>query len=119
MAYTSPRGSPNPETGTSGWNDFDVLTLVILRYVNVVYVGRYASSSKHIKYMQLHCEKFPKSQQCSPVSYTVKTVATEIHPPESTEIKSIYVAFQTGAHKRAFSVATATENFSSVQSFSD
>ena len=53
MAYTSPRGSPNLETGTSGWNDFDVLTLVILRYVNVAYVGRYASSSKHIKYMQL------------------------------------------------------------------
>ena len=50
---------------------------------------------------------------------TVKTVATEIHPPESTEIQSIYVAFQTGAHKRAFSVAVATENFSSVQSFSD
>ena len=36
---------------------------------------------------------------------TVKTVATQIQPPESTEIKSIYVAFQTVAHKRALSVA--------------
>ena len=45
---------------------------------------------------------------------TVKTVATEIYPPELTEIKLIYVTFQMGTQKHAFSVAVATENFSSV-----
>ena len=41
----------------------------------------------------------------SVVGTTVKTVATEIQPPKSTEIKSIHVAFQTDLDRRPFSVA--------------
>ena len=47
---------------------------------------------------------------------TVRTVATEIQPPKSTEIKSIYVAFQMDTH---FQLHKLTEIFSSIQSFDD
>ena len=32
------------------------------------------------------------------LTYTVKTVATEIQSPKLTEFKSVYVTFQVGAH---------------------
>ena len=44
---------------------------------------------------------------------TIKTVPTGIQPPKLTEIKSIYVAFQTGAH---FQSLKQTEIFSLIQS---
>ena len=50
------------------------------------------------------------------MTYIVRTVATEIQPPKSTEIKSIHTTFQTHAH---FQLCKLTEFFSSIQLFSD
>ena len=59
--------------------------------------------------------EFPESSEAS-ISATVRTVATEIQPPKSTEIKSIHVAFQTDTH---FQSLKLTEFFSPIQLFDD
>ena len=60
---------------------------------------------------------FLKSEDVfKPLSITVRTVATEIQPPKSTEIKLIHVAFQMDTH---FQSHKLTEFFSSIQLFDD